>query len=159
MSQAGRPDQGDDPGDETPGPAVRAPQSMVESIIAHCRPQPAIPAVLVFVISILIPVMSFDPNAAASAWQLLIPAGILVSCGLAIAAGFCSLFPQLIWIVLASWALKFTQSGPLPAYNRFVLLAGIGAAAIMVGVQAWRAATGRFRPTIRVDRDDPDDRD
>jgi len=137
--------------------AVRAPQSVVESIIAHCRPQPAIPAVLVFVISILIPVMSFDPDAAGSAWRLLIPVGILVSCGLAIAAGFCSLFPQLAWIALASWALRFTQSGPLPPYNRFVLLAGIAAAAIMVGVQAWRALTDRFRPTIRIDRDERDD--
>ncbi len=157
MNDTGRPEPGDDAGDQTDEPAVRAPQSIVESIIAHCRPQPAIPAVLVFVISILFPVMSWEPNAVASSWLLLVPVGLLASCGLAIAAGFCSLFPQLAWIAMASWALKFTQAGPLPAYNRFVLLAGIAAAAIMVGVQAWRGLTGRFQPTIRVERDDRED--
>ena len=143
---------------ESPDPAYRAPQTVGETLLANFKPQPAIPSLFVFVLSILIPVMSAEPGPAtgdgASIFLLLIPLGIVVSCGLAIAAGFCSLFPTLVWVLLASWAMKFTQSGPLPGYNRFVLLAGIVAAAAMFFVQIWRAKTGRFRPTIRIDIDD-----
>lgn len=139
-------------------PAVRTPETVGEKLLANFRPQPAIPALIVLIVSILVPAMTFVPGTAAddggSLFLLLIPVGIVVSCGLAVAAGFCSLFPQLAWIALAAWALKFTQSGPLPGYNRMVLLAGIVAAAAMVVVQIWRVRTGRFQPTIRIDVDD-----
>jgi len=137
-------------------PAVRAPETLGEKLLANFKPQPAIPALFVFVLCIFISALSHDPGAVTgtetggSAWLLLIPVGIVVSCGLAVAAGFCSLFPQLAWIVLATWALKFTQSGPWPAYNRWVLLVGIITAAAMVIVQIWRVRTGKFQPTIRV---------
>jgi len=136
----------------------RAPETPGETLLAHFKPQPAIPALFVLLLSILIPVMSAGPGPAAgdggSIFLLLIPVGIVVSCGLAIAAGFCSLFPTLAWIALAVWAIRFTQSGPLPDYNRLVLLAGIIAAVVMFFVQVWRAKTGRFEPTIRIDTDD-----
>jgi len=137
-------------------PAVRAPETLREMLLANFKPQPAIPALLVFVLCIVFSAMFHNPGTATgtgdagSAFLLLIPAGIVVSCGLAVAAGFCSLFPQLAWIALATWALKFTQSGLWPAYNRWVLLTGIVTAAAMVFVQIWRVRTGKFQPTIRI---------
>jgi len=139
-------------------PAFRNPETLIETLLANIKPQPAIPALIVLVISILAPAMLTDPGATTgaegSALLLLIPVGIVISCGLAVAAGFCSLFPPLAWIAIAVWAFKFTQSGPLPGYNRMVLLAGIVVAAAMVVVQIWRVRTGRFQPTIRIEIDD-----
>jgi hypothetical protein len=145
-------------GDQEPlDSAHRVPETLGETILAHCKPQPAIPALFVFAISIFVPVISAGSGSATgdggSIFLLLIPVGIVASCGLAIAAGFCSLFPTLAWIALATWAIRFTESGPLPGYNRLVLLAGIIAALAMFFVQVWRAKTGRFQPTIRIDTD------
>ena len=141
-------------------PTVRAPQTLREKLLANFKPQPAIPALIVLVISILVPTMTHDPGVASGAggsiFLYLIPVGIVASCALAVAAGFCSLFPQLAWIAMAAWAIKFTRDGPLPAYNRWVLLAGIVAAAAMVVVQIWRVRTGKFKPTIRIRVDDED---
>jgi hypothetical protein len=134
-------------------PAVRAPEGMVETLIANFRPQPAIPAVFVLLLTVLIAVFTFDPDAERGILILLAPVGILASCGLAIAAGFCSLFPHAIWILIAAWALKFTTTGPLPPYNRYVLFTGMFACAVMFFVQIWRVRTGRFVPTIRIDED------
>lgn len=121
------------------------------TLIANFRPQPAIPAVVVLLLTVLFAVFTFDPavgNEGRSLLALLIPAGILASCGLAIAAGFCSLFPQTAWIVIAAWALKFSSDGPLPPYNRYVLFAGMLACGVMFLAQIWRVRTGRFVPTI-----------
>jgi hypothetical protein len=146
------------PAGEEDIPTVRIPETFGEKLLANFKPQPALPALIVLIISILVPAMSYDPNVingdSGSIFLLLIPFGIVVSCGLAVAAGFCSLFPQLAWIALATWALKFTQGGPLPAYNRWVLLVGIVAAAAMVVMQIWRVKTGKFQPTIRVRLDE-----
>ena len=131
----------------------REPAGLVETVLANCRPQPAIPALLVLFLTIVIAVFTYAPDTERSILALLIPAGIVVSCGLSIAAGFCSFFPPLGWLVVAWWALKFTVSGPLPAYNRYVLLASMAAAAIMLGVQGWRVATRRFIPTVPVDHE------
>lgn len=139
---------------ESPEPAVRAPENFGEMLAANLRPHPAIPAMLVLLFTIVIPVMSHEPGVAAgggSLLSLLIPVGIVASCGLAIAAGFCSLFPQAAWILVALWALKFTDNGALPAYNRYVLIAGMIAAAAMIVAQVWRVRTGRFTPTIRIE--------
>ncbi len=134
-------------------PAGRAPQGLVETALAHCRPQPAIPGLLVLFLTVLVAVFTHDPGAERSVWALLIPVALVASCGLAIAASFCSFFPAAAWILVSWWALKFTAVGPLPAYNRYVLMVGMGAAAAMLVVQGWRVATGRFVPTIRVDED------
>jgi hypothetical protein len=130
----------------------------VETLTANSRPQPAIPALLVLLLAIIIPVLSLDPgeirdHSNASLVWLLLPLAIVSSCGLAIAAGFCSVFPQLVWIAVASWALKFTvPGGPLPAYNRYAFLIGILACAAMFVYQLHRVRSGQFVPTI-VDED------
>lgn len=134
-------------------PAVRAPRDPIETLLAHCRPQPAIPGLLVLFLTVVIAVFTYDPGSDRSVLALLIPVALLASCGLAVAASFCSFFPALAWILVAWWAMKFTAAGPLPAYNQAVLLVGMGAAALMLLVQGWRVATGRFVPTIRVDED------
>ncbi len=137
---------------------LRAPETLRETLLANFKPQPAIPALFVLLISVVVPVMSRVPGAApgdeGSMLLLLIPVGIVVSCALAIAAGFCSLFPQISWIAMATWALKFTQSGPLPSYNRLILLAGIVLVGVIIILQIWRVQTGRFQPTVRVDAED-----
>lgn len=136
-------------------PAVREPDGWLETLTANSRPQPAIPAMIVLLLTIMLPVMSYDPAAAGDSWtQWLIPLGLLASCGLAIAAGFCSFFPHIAWILVASWAMKFIDGGVLPPYNRYVVLAGMVAAALMLVVQIWRVATRRFVPTIRIDSED-----
>lgn len=135
--------------EERDEPVTRAPRGVVETLLAHCRPQPAIPGLLVLFLTVVIAVFTYDPGAERSAWALLIPVALLASCGLAIAASFCSFFPAAAWILVGWWAMKFTVVGPLPAYNRYVLMAGMGAAAAMLILQGWRVATGRFVPTIR----------
>lgn len=133
---------------------VRAPEGWFETVTANCRPQPAIPAVIVLFLTIVFPVMSYDPGLETrSMLVLLIPVGIVASCGLAVAAGFCSFFPHAAWTLVAAWALKFTESGPLPAYNSWVLKAGMLVCAVMAVVQLWRVRTGRFTPTIRIDQE------
>ena len=132
---------------------VRPPVGLAESVVANCRPQPAIPTLLVLLITLTIATLSAGPPPIAGAepgpFSLLIPLGLLISCGLAEAAGFCSFAPPLGWIVVAAWGLRFTHNGVLPAYNRYVLLLGMGIAITMMAVQAWRVATGRFQPTVR----------
>jgi len=142
-----------------PAPAAgRPPQGWQETLTANSRPQPAIPALLVLMLAIVIPVLSLQPgevpdHSNASWVWLLVPLAIVGSAGLAVAAGFCSVFPQLIWIAVATWALKFTvPGGPLPAYNRYAFLLGILACAAMLVFQVYRVRTGRFVPTI-VDED------
>ena len=131
---------------------VRAPQGWFETFTANCRPQPAIPAMIVLLLTIVFPVISYDPSAdTRSVLVLLIPVGIVASCGLAIAAGFCSFFPHAAWILVAAWGLEFTETGPLPGYNGWILKAGMVACAAMAVAQLWRVRTGRFTPTIRIE--------
>lgn len=149
MTDVGR--TGRESGEAIREPATRAPETFIENLTANFRPQPAIPALLTLFVTIVFVVFSYDPGTERSGLILLAPAGILASCGLAIAAGFCSLFPQVAWIVVAAWALRFAASGPLPGYNEYVLFAGMLACIVMFIVQVWRVATRRFVPTIRVE--------
>ncbi len=138
----------------------RPPANLFESFAANCRPQPAIPALLVLLLCGLYFFMATAPTVApgvgavtpalslTAAWGITL--GVLVSCALAVAAGFCSLFPMLAWIGL-SLLLFGSRMALLPWHTRAALLAGIAAAALMVAVQIWRVRTGRFVPTI----DDP----
>lgn len=131
---------------------LRQPETIGELLFAHCRPQPAIPAVLVFAFGILLPLMSIAPGAAVGNHQWLFwvfPVAIIASCALAVAAGFCSLFPTAVWIMLAIWVQRYIDSGQIPAWNRYLLIAGIAVAAAMIALQLWRAVTGKFVPTIR----------
>lgn len=136
--------------DQVEEPTGREPRGWHEHIVAHCRPQPAIPAVAAFFLLVLLPMMSAaSPAAENSVWQLwLIPAGLVVSCGLAIAAGFCSLAPPLIWIACATWGLSLAERAGLPAFHVVLVYAGIAAAAVTVVIQLWRIQTRRFVPTV-----------
>jgi len=124
----------------------RAPRTPLEIITANSRPQPAIPAVLVLLICGLFAGAAVQAGSGSfAAWGLTI--GLLASCGLAIAAGFCSVFPTLVWIGLAG--LLFRSSfAVLALHSRAALVAGVVAAAVMTVVQIWRVKTGRFAPTI-----------
>jgi membrane protein implicated in regulation of membrane protease activity len=92
-----------------------------------------------------------DAEAASSLAHWLIAAGILVSCGLAIAAGFCSFFPPLAWMALALLCLNSTRAWASPLPVRVAFLAGVFASVVMLAIQAWRVRTGRFVPTIGED--------
>lgn len=127
-------------------PATHAPRTTVEKVTANCRPQPAIPAVLVLMIAAMLGGAAAAGGGGSFA-ALALTAALLASCGLAIAAGFCSFFPTAIWIVLA--LLLFGRSAPdLPLHTQIALGAGVVAAAGMILVQVWRVRTGRFVPTI-----------
>lgn len=125
---------------------TRAPRTPLEILTANCRPQPAIPAILVLLLCGLFAGSAVKAGGASfAAWAL--TAGLLVSCGLAVAAGFCSLFPTLAWIGLA-WLLFNSSMAVLAVHSRVALGAGMLAAAAMTLVQVWRVRTGRFVPTI-----------
>jgi hypothetical protein len=125
----------------------RPSQTLTEQVLANSRPQPAIPAVLVMLMMVLLPAMA--ARSGISEWQLwLIPAGVLASAGLAIAAGFCSLAPQLIWVVLSWWGLVLIGRTDLPGWCSAVIYFGILAVSAMFFIQIWRIVSGRFVPTI-----------
>ncbi len=122
---------------------------MLEVLTANSRPQPAIPAVLVLMICGLFAGAAVKAGSGSfAAWAL--TAGLLASCGLAIAAGFCSVFPTLAWIGLA-WLLLGAAAPALALHTQLALGAGTFAAAAMTLVQVWRVRTGRFVPTITED--------
>ena len=125
---------------------TRAPHTPLEIIAANSRPQPAIPAILVLLLCGLFADSAVHAGSGSFvAWALTI--GLLTSCGLAIAAGFCSVFPTISWIALAG--LLFNSSvAALALHSRLALGAGVVAAAAMTLVQIWRVKTGRFVPTI-----------
>jgi hypothetical protein len=130
---------------------ARAPVTPLESLLANCRPQPAIPALLVLMLTLVFAASQSGPPGqdGIAAWpSWLVAAGIVLSCGLAIAAGFCSLFPPLAWIAVAWFGLGVIGRLPGHAYLRPVLFAGMAAAAAMIAVQVLRVRTGRFAPTI-----------
>ncbi len=123
----------------------RAPQTAFETLIANCRPQPAIPAVLVMMLTLV----GAGSAVGAEAWTgWLIGAGILASCGLGIAAGFCSLAPPLAWLGLAWVGRGLLAAAAGAPYTRYVLMLCGVASVAMIAVQIWRIRTGRFVPTI-----------
>jgi hypothetical protein len=123
---------------------------MIESLTANCRPQPAVPALLVLMLTLMFAATRGAPPPAGPDWTTWVTvAGLLASCGLAIAAGFCSLFPPLSWIVVAWLGLDVAGRVPGAAFTRAAVFAGIVAAVGVVLVQLWRVRTGRFVPTIQ----------
>lgn len=126
----------------------REPQSVVEHIAAHIRPRPAIPAVLVMFAAVLMPALSAQEGLAD--WHLwLVSTGLLGSAGLAIAAGFCSLAPHVIWTLLAFWAGTLLRQAGFPSLQLGLLYLLVAATAAMFAVQLWRIKTRRFVPTLR----------
>ena len=129
----------------------RLPANAWESLSANFRPQPAIPSALVFFFLVLLPIMGQVAGNLSAGRAILVAIGIACSSGLAVAAGFCSLFPQLLWLLLASWLVSDARFAMLPLFDQVLLIAGFLATSTMFVVQIWRIRTGRFVPTIRVD--------
>ncbi|MEQ1800941.1 MAG: hypothetical protein ABL989_03400 [Gammaproteobacteria bacterium] len=127
----------------------RPPRTLLETVTANSRPQPAIPAVLVLMLCGLFAGAAVTAGGGSlAAWGL--TSGLLVSCGLAVAAGFCSVFPTLAWIGLA-WLLLGARAPGLALHTQVALGAGTLGAIVMTLVQVWRVRTGRFVPTITED--------
>jgi hypothetical protein len=127
---------------------ARPPDTIAETIVANCRPQPAIPAVLVLVLTLFY-ASARGGAVDVSVWSVaIVIGGLAVSCGLAIAAGFCSLFPPLVWIVVAALGLGPIGSMAGSGLARATVFVGMVAAAAMAVAQVWRVRTGRFSPTI-----------
>lgn len=131
----------------------RPPANRWESLWANCRPQPAIPAAFVMFLFVLLPVLmqSEKPDAASGeGWLgLLVAAGIVGSCALAVAAGYCSVFPQVAWFGLAWWCLELLGTAAMPVYIPVLLVTGMAVVTFIFGYQLWRVRTNRFTPTIR----------
>jgi hypothetical protein len=135
-------------------PAVRrSPSTFLETLIANCRPQPAIPALLVLLLTLMFANSIGTQSAGTEANWLdwVVIGGIIASCGLAIAAGFCSLFPPLAWIAVVNLASGIIERGPGAPISYWVLLVCTVAAGLMILVQVWRVRTGRFVPTMGDD--------
>jgi hypothetical protein len=131
----------------------RPPGNLFEVLWANARPQPAIPSLMVLFLFVLLPVMirsqQADPADGDGWFVLLIAAGIVGSCLLSVAAGFCSVFPQVAWFGLAWWCLGLPESAAMPFYSRALMALGMAIAIAMLGYQVWRVRTKRFVPTIR----------
>ena len=125
--------------------AMKAP--MLQVVAAHCRPQPAIPAVFVLLLTWFLTRLALgspEPGALAT-WG--IPLGLVASAGLALAAGFCSFFPPIAWLGLV-WLGSVVTNGPVTGTRSIALWIGTALAVAALGIQAWRVASGRFTPTI-----------
>jgi hypothetical protein len=126
--------------------------SLLQRILAHLRPQPAIPAVFVLLLTSVLARVAMGAPEPGLLMTWGVPLGLLASAGLALAAGFCSFFPPLIWLLLAWW-------GPLAAANPKIpwlpvalwIATAVACAALLI--QAFRVVTGKFKPTIEVERD------
>lgn len=120
------------------------------TLAAHFRPQPAIPAVVVMLITLMSASRAAGAVEASAVVTWGIPLGVLVSCGLAIASGFCSFFPHLIWMALAGFGLGLIAQTPASTWGTVAVYAGLVATLGGLLLQVWRVRTGRFIPTIRA---------
>lgn len=131
--------------------AGRPPHGPVEKIVANTRLWPAAPAVLVLLLAFMAVPMTGEAVAAdVTVRSLAIAAGLIISCGLAIAAGFCSVAPPIVWII---GALAMAASDQLAPWHSGLIYLGMTFAVAMIGFQLWRVYTGRFVPTV-IDSDD-----
>jgi len=132
----------------------RAPQTPAEHVFLNCRPQPAIPALLVLLVMVIMPaLLATSQPEVSDFWLWLMGSGVVLSAGLAVAAGFCSLAPQVLWIGAAIWALSLFGRLGLGSLQLLVQ-AGMACVALMAAVQVWRIATARFVPTVMEAGDD-----
>lgn len=116
-----------------------------QRFVAHCRPQPALPALLVLLLTSLgADALEVSGSHSLGAWIL--AGGLLLSAGLAVAAGFCSFTPPLVWLLLAPFLGARAQDLLTPA-GRLVLWFSAGVLVLMLLLQGWRAKTRRFVPT------------
>lgn len=120
---------------------------MLPRLLAHFRPQPAIPAVLVLMVTLLIalPAAGQSQPGMIVLWGL--PLGLLASAALALAAGFCSFFPPAAWLAVAWLAAGTLTPVNVPAAEPMHWL-GSGICLIAFALQSWRVATRRFVPSV-----------
>lgn len=119
----------------------------LNNVLAHCRPQPAIPALLLLMLTLLValPAAGAATPGALIAWG--VPLGLLGSAALALAAGFCSFFPPVAWLAIA-WLAAGSLRAIESTWIEPALWFGSAIAAAALAIQAWRVATRRFVPTI-----------
>jgi hypothetical protein len=120
---------------------------MLRTLLCHCRPQPAIPALLLLMVTLMMALPAANRPQASTLLAWVVPLGLLGSAGLALAAGFCSFFPPLAWLVVAGLASASLRAVAAPSIEP-ALWAGVAIAVVGLGIQAWRVATRRFVPTI-----------
>jgi len=132
--------------------ASRKPQGLREQFLANTRPTPAIPALATIFGLVLMPLfVTLKQPGDPATWLLWLTAvGLIVSCGLAIAAGFCSVAPPALWLLCAVWGLSLIERAGLPTVHSYLTYTCMLAAVGMLGVQIWRVQTGRFTPTINA---------
>ncbi len=129
----------------------RDPKGWRENLLANIRPPAAIPAVFVFILFVLLPLVSQSGGAnEGSMLGWVVTAGIVVSCGLAVAAGYCSFVPHISWLLLAAYGLRFHSRGLLSDANFWLLSIGVLVVLLMFFVQIWRVQNGKFSPKIKV---------
>jgi hypothetical protein len=120
---------------------------MLATLLAHCRPQPAIPALLLLMLTLLVALPAANQTEPSTLVVWIVPLGLLGSAGLALAAGFCSFFPPVAWLAMAWLASSLLRSIAAPLIEP-ALWAGAAIAVLGLGIQAWRVATRRFMPTL-----------
>ena len=120
----------------------------LNTVLAHCRPQPAIPAQLLLMLTLLValPAAGATTPGAVITWG--VPLGLLGSAALALAAGFCSFFPPLAWLALA-WLAAASLRAIAAPWIETALWLGSAIAVAAIAIQAWRVATRRFVPTMQ----------
>ncbi len=123
----------------------------MQKLLAHIRWQPAIPAIAVMLMMVMLPLSVLGTGEVSRLLQIMIPIGIVLSCSLAVAAGFCSFAPQIIWGALAGICLSGLGDTAAPDFFSQLLLLGCAAVVIMIVVQFWRVRTGRFVATVNED--------
>lgn len=121
---------------------------MLATVLAHLRPQPAIPALLLLVLTLMIALPAANQAAPGMLIAWGVPLGLLGSAGLALAAGFCSFFPPLAWLTIAWLGSASLLAIDTPLIDSALWL-GTAVALAAIGVQSWRVATQRFVPTIK----------
>lgn len=123
-------------------------------LAAHFRPRPAIPAMLVLLLGLMLamPAAGRGDFGPLVVWG--VPIALVGSAALALAAGFCSFVPPLAWLGVV--ALGSRSLLAIPTVTIPVAL-GIGAALAVaaLAIQVWRVATGRFVPTPAESADAP----
>lgn len=128
----------------------RPPATLGEALVAHLRPRPALPAVLVMFLGVYLPLLLVDANDGSRLADAAIMTGILVSAVLAAAAGLCSFMPPTLWYALAWWCRATVLGDGLDDMQHLMLMIGQAAMVAVFFLQAWRVATGRFIPTVRA---------
>lgn len=123
----------------------------LDTVLAHCRPQPAIPALLVLVVTLMIALPASGPSQPGALITWGVPLGLVASAGLALAAGFCSFFPPAAWLAIAWLAAGTLTPASVPAAEPAHWLAS-GVCLIAFAIQGWRVATRRFVPSVEDGR-------